>query len=329
MTRRHFIATAGSAAAFWPLAARGQQSKPLPRIGVLASGIEGDRQSLAALVGFRAGLEKLGWIEGSNCQLDYRWTGADAAHAQASAMELVSLSPPVILAMGTVSLTAMRQATTTIPIVFGNVTDPVAGGFVASLARPGGNITGFSPFEYEIGGKWLQLLKEMAPGLKRVALLGEPTNHNFKGFQNSFNNAANQMLIEPISIAVLDAGDIERGIRSLVTKPNGGLVISASGFSIVYRDLIVALTKTHKLPAIYWSRAQVLAGGLMSYGPDTADLYRQSATYIDHILKGAKPTELPVQVSNKIQLIINAIAAKAIDLTVPPILLARADEVIE
>jgi putative ABC transport system substrate-binding protein len=281
------------------------------------------------LVAFRSGLEVLGWKEGQTIHIDYRWPGADVGRARALAVELAGLAPAAIMCGGTVASTALHEATTTIPIVFVNVTDPVAGGFVESLARPGGNMTGFTPFEYEISGKWLQLLKEMAPGIKRVALLGDPNNHNFKGFQKSFESVAHAISVEPISVGVRGAEEIERGIRSLATEPNGGLIITAAAFSITHRPLIVALANQFKLPAIYWNRFQVAGGGLMSYGPDIPDLARQAATYVDRILKGAKPSELPVQAPIKLQLLINAMTAKAIDLAIPPALLARADEVIE
>lgn len=329
MRRRRFIALVGKSVAFWSLAAHAQQGKPLPRIGFMLSGPEADPQSQAQLAAFRAGLEVLGWKEGQTIQIDYRWPGADVDRARASAAELVSLAPAVIMSGGTVASSALHEATTTIPIVFVNVTDPVAGGFVASLARPGGNITGFTPFEYDIGGKWLQLLKEMAPVITRVGLLGDPNNHNFKGFQKSFESAAKILSVEPISVAVRDADDVDRGIRSVANEANGGLIITAAAFSNAHRPLIVAMAKKHKLPAIYWNRVQVIEGGLMSYGPDIVDLARQAASYVDLILKGAKPSELPVQAPTKVQLIINTIAAKAIDLAVPPALLARADEVIE
>lgn len=329
MKRRQFIAAAGSAAAFWPRAAHAQQAKPMPRIGFMLSGPEADPQSQAQLAAFRSGLGALGWKEGQTIQIDYRWPGADVGRARASAAELAGLAPAVIMSGGTVASTALHQATTTIPIVFVNVTDPVAGGFVESLARPGGNMTGFTPFEYEISGKWLQLLKEIAPGIKRVALLGDPNNHNFKGFQKSFESVARSMAVEPIFAAIRDADDVERTIRSLAATPNGGLIITAAAFSITHRALIVALANKHKLPAIYWTRVQVVGGGLMSYGPDIPDLARQAASYVDRILKGAKPSELPVQAPIALQLLINANTAKAIDLAIPPALLARADEVIE
>jgi putative ABC transport system substrate-binding protein len=273
-------------------------------------------------------LRQLGWIEGQNIEIDYRWAQGDIERARSLAKELVSTSPALILTTGTEPALALRETTATVPVVFINVTDPVAGGLVASLARPSGNITGFTPFEYDIGGKWLALLKEMSPRLTRVAMLGDPVNHNFSGFKASFETAAQSLSIEPISIAVHGAEDIERGVGSFAIE-GGGLIITAATFSNVHRALIVNLANTRKLPAIYWNRFQVAAGGLMSYGPDTADLYRSSATYVDRILKGEKPADLPVQGPTKVELIINAKTAKAIDLIVPPAILARADEMIE
>jgi len=280
MRRREFIALIGCAAAPWPLAARAQPGKPMPRIGVMPSGgPEGSPQMMEQVAAFRAGLEANGWKEGRDIQIDYRWPGADLGRARTSAAELVSLAPALIWTSGTIGLIALHEANTTIPIVFVNVTDPVAGGFVASLARPGGNVTGIAPFEYEIGGKCLELLKEMAPGIRRVALLGDPDNHNFKGFQKSFDSYGKPISVKRISVAVRNADD-------------------------------------------YWNRAQVVAGGLMSYGPNIADLSRQSATYVDRILKGTKPAELPVQGPTNVQLIINGNTAKAIGLAMPPALLA-------
>lgn len=327
MKRREFIGLAGGAAA-WPLIAKAQTDGSMRRIGVLFGATEGDLQVTKYLGAFSSGLRQLGWIEGQNIEIDYRWARGDIERARSLAKELVSTSPALILTTGTEPALALRETTATVPVVFINVTDPVAGGLVASLAHPSGNITGFTPFEYDIGGKWLGLLKEMSPRLTRVAMLGDPVNHNFRGFKASFETAAQSLSIEPISIAVHGAEDIERGVGSFAER-GGGLIITAATFSNVHRALIVNLANNRKLPAIYWNRFQVAAGGLMSYGPDTADLYRSSATYVDRILKGEKPADLPVQGPTKVELIINARTAKAIDLIVPPTLLARADEVIE
>ncbi len=293
------------------------------------SSVEGDAQSARDLGAFKLGLQALGWTEGANLQIEYRWGGGDPGRARSSAAELVSLSPAVIVGSGTVAMTALHNATDKIPIVFLNVTDPVAGGFVASLSRPSGNITGFTPFEYDIGGKWLELLKEIAPHLTRVALLGDPNNHNFKGFQRSFEAAAKTFSVEPTSVQVRSLDDIESGISALAETPNSGLIVTAATFSIVYRKQIVQLAIKHKLPAIFWNRSQVSEGGLLSLGPNSPDMHRRSASYVDRILKGEKPGDLPVQEPTKVELIINAKTAKEIGLAVPPSLLARADEVIE
>jgi putative tryptophan/tyrosine transport system substrate-binding protein len=327
MRRREFFGLAGGAAA-WPLIAEAQTGRSMRRIGVLLGAAEGDSQVTKNLEAFSSGLWQRGWMEGQNIEIDYRWARGDIERARSLAKELVSTSPALILTAGTEPTLALRETTATVPVVFINVTDPVAGGLVASLARPSGNITGFTPFEYDIGGKWLGLLKEMSPGLTRVAMLGDPINHNFKGFKTSFETAAQSLSIEPISIAVHGAEDIERGVGSFA-EGGGGLIITAATFSNVHRALIVNLANTRKLSAIYWNRSLVTAGGLMSYGPDTAELYRSSATYVDRILKGEKPADLPVQGPTKVELIINSKTAKAIDLIVPPAILARADEVIE
>jgi putative tryptophan/tyrosine transport system substrate-binding protein len=329
MKRREFIALVGGTPALWPLAAAAQSGKRMLRVGLIPSSDEGDPQSDAQVAALRVSLEALGWKEGRDIQIELRRHGGDAGRAAAVAMDIADSAPDVIWASGTVGLTALHKATTKIPIVFVNVTDPVAGNFVASLARPGGNITGITPFEYEIGGKWLELLKEAAPGIRRVTLLGESANHNFTGFKKSFEDYAKSISIEAISVDVRSAADVERAIRSVGSEPNGGLLVTASTFSIRHRNLILALARELKVPTIYWNRSLIVAGGLMSYGPDITDLSRQSAAYVDRILRGTNPAELPVQGPTNVQLIINANTAKAIGLAVPPAILARADEVIE
>jgi putative tryptophan/tyrosine transport system substrate-binding protein len=329
MKRRQFIALGGAAAALWPLASRAQQPARMPRVGIMLTVPEADPQSQTQLAAFRAGLEALGWKEGRNIQFEYRWPGGDLGRARVFAAELAGLAPAAIYIGGTIALTAMREATTTIPIVFINVADPVGGGFVASLARPGGNVTGFTPTEYELAGKWLQLLKDMAPGLTRVAMLGDPNFASFRGFQASFEKTATSLSVEPLSLGASSADDIERGIQSFAAQPNGGLILLATATSSIHHDLIVRLVNRHKIPAIYWNRGLVVRGGLMSYGSEVADFARQAATYIDRILKGAKPSDLPVQGPTKFQLVINAVAARAIDLAIPALMLAQADEVIE
>lgn len=323
--RRAFMALAG-VASIHPFTVRAQQMR---RIVIIFSTSEGSPQSMRDLAALKAGLQEHGWTDGRNIQVEVRWAGGDPGGARTAAMEAIAQAPALIVASGTPSLQALHDARTAVPIVFLNITDPVAGGFVASLARPGGNVTGFTPFEYDIGGKWLELLKEAAPGLKRVAMLGDPANHNFSGFKKSFETAAAALAVEPIAVPIRVADDIERGIHSLAEAPNGGLIITAASFSIVNRDRIVGLAIRYKLPGMYWNRVQVEAGGLMSYAPDTAVLHGRSADYIDRILKGAAPANLPVQGPTKVDLTINLRTAKAIDLVIPPGLLARADEVIE
>lgn len=329
MKRREFITLLSGSSLIWPLVARAQQRDRMQRIGVMFSSVEGDAQSAPDLAAFKSGLRALGWSEGANLQIDYRWGGGDRDRARSSAMELVRLSPAVIMGSGTVATVALHGATDKIPIVFLNVTDPVAGGFVASLSRPSGNITGFTPFEYDIGGKWLELLKEIAPKLTRIALLGDPNNHNFTGFRTSFEAAARSLSVEPILVPVRSFDDVDHGIQSLAEKPNGGLIITAATFSIVYRKQIVQLAIKYKLPAIFWNRSQVAEGGLISLGPNSPDMHRRSASYVDRILKGENPADLPVQEPTKVELIINVKTAEEIGLVVPPALLARADEVIE
>ena len=330
MRRRELIKLLGGAAATaaTTVATRAQQRDSMKRIGVMFGGLE-DNQSAKDLAAFKSGLQELGWNEGVNLQVDYRWGANDPGRAQSAAIELVSLSPAVILGSGTVALVALHKTTDSVPIVFTNVTDPVAGGFVASLSRPSGNITGFTPFEYNIGGKWLELIKEIAPQLARVALFGDPNNHNFKGFQTSFETAAKSMSVEPISVPVRGVEDINRSIPSLAENSNVGLIVTAATFSMSYRKQIVELAIRYKLPTIFWNRSQVADGGLMSLGPDTTDMHRRAASYVDRILKGEKPADLPVQEPTKVELIINTRTARLIGLVVPPVLLARADEVID
>ena len=329
MDRREVFALGGRAAAWLPFAAHAQSGKPLPRIGVMHSGREGDPQSMEEVGAFRSGLEALGWKDGRDIQIDYLWPFGDPVRTREAARRLVDLSPAAILSTGTFNLVALRETTKTVPIVFVNVADPVAGGFVASLARPGGNITGITPLEYGIGGKWLQLLKEMAPNVRRVAMLGDPDNPNFKGFQKSFETYAKANSIEPLAIAIRNVEDVERGIGSLAGEAGNGMIISAAAYSNTYRDLIVSLADRYRLPTMYWNRAHVVRGGLMSYGPNIVETHRQAATFIDRILRGAKPDELAVQAPVKIELIVNGKTAKALGLPIPLSILSSADEVLE
>lgn len=292
------------------------------------SGSQTNQQSVRDVAGLLEGLKVLGWVEGKNLQLEYRWADGNADRARTCAAELVSSSPDLIFSSGTVSLNALRDTRVGIPIVFANITDPVAGGFVTSLAHPGGNVTGFTPFEYDIGGKWLQLLKDAVPSVAHVSLLGDPANHNFAGFVRAFTAAAKPMKVEPISAPIRSVGDIERAIEAESRTPNGGLIVTAATFSIVNSDLIVALASRFRLPAIYWNSVHVERGGLMAYGPDSSELHRASADYVDRILRGAKPADLPVQSPNKTNLTINLTTAKALGITIPQSMLLQADEVI-
>jgi putative tryptophan/tyrosine transport system substrate-binding protein len=328
MKRREFITLIGGAAA-WPLAGQAQQGERVRRIGVLMSDVETDPDGQARFMAFVRSLRGLGWVDGRNIRIDHRWSGGDANRARTLATELLGTGPEVILSSSTIALSALQPATSTIPIVFVAVTDPVAGGFVASLAHPGANITGFTPFEYDMGGKWLEVLKETAPGLTRVVLLGDPDNHNFVGFLRSFQAAAKALSVEPIPGPVRDAADVRRAIDAFAREGNGGLIVTAATFSIIHYELIIALAARHKLPALYWNRKHVSAGGLISYGPDLIEQYMLAAHYVDRILKGEKPAGLPVQNPSKYQLVVNLRTARALGLEIPPTLLARADEVIE
>jgi putative ABC transport system substrate-binding protein len=328
MRRREFIALIGALGA-WPSTVRAQQGGPVKRIGVLMNIRENDPEAQARIGALREGLALLGWVEGKNLAIEFRWSGSDIERLRQLAAELVNLGPEVLWSTGTDGTTALFEATKTIPVVFVNVTDPVAGGFVSSLSKPGGNITGFAPFEYDIGGKWLELLKDCAPQLARAGLFGDPANHNFNGFRKSFEIASKSLSVEPVTVAVRSADDINAGMELVGSQPNGGLVITAATFSLQYLDLIISTAIKRRLPAIYWNRYHVVRGGLMSFGPNIIDLHRQSASYVDLILKGAKAGDLPVQGPTKVGLVINLKTAKAIDLAIPPSLLSRADEVIE
>jgi putative ABC transport system substrate-binding protein len=328
MRRRQFLTLLGGAAAAWPLTARAQQSERMRRIGVLMSTAAGDPQSQARLAGFLQGLQEFGWTADRNVRIDYRWAGDDVERRR-SAAELVALAPDVLLASTSPSVAALQQVTRTIPIVFAAVTDPVGQGFVASLARPGGNTTGFALYEYGIGAKWLELLKEIAPGVTRVAVLREPTLPFTSGELGAIQGAASSLRVEVSPLGVRDAGDITPDIAAFAREPNGGMIVLASPSTNAHRNLIIELAAQHRLPAVYTTRYFVTDGGLMSYAPDRSDLYRRAAGYVDRILKGEKPTGLPVQAPTRYELVINLKTAKALGLEVPPTLLARADEVIE
>jgi putative ABC transport system substrate-binding protein len=329
MRRREFIALLGGMAAL-PLAARAQQPERVRRIGILLPGAADDPAWQAWVGAFLQALGELGWTIGRNVRIDTRWAGANAAEIRRHAAELAALAPDVILAAGTSTVGPLLQATRTVPVVFPNVGDPLGAGFVESLARPGGNATGFLAFEYSLSGKWLELLKEIAPGVTRVAVLRDPATQSGVGQFSVIQAVAPPLRVEvnPINMR-RDAGEIERAIAAFAGSPNGGLILTAAALSLLHQNLIVTLAARHKLPAVYAYRYIVTAGGLISYGADYTDQYRRAAGYVDRILKGEKPADLPVQAPTKYELVINLKTAKALGLTIPPTLLARADEVIE
>ena len=329
MRRRTFITLLGAAAA-WPRAVRAQQGERMRRIGVLTSVIETDPDFQVRFGAFRQMLQQLGWSEGHNIRFDYRFgSTGDTALSRKHAGDLVALAPDVILVTGTPNVTALQQASRTVPIVFVGIVDPVGAGFVANLARPGGNTTGFHLFEYGTSAKWLELLKEVDPRVKRVAVLRDPANPASIGMLAAMQGVAPSLRVELSPMDVRDAPEIERAIAAFVGGSNGGLIVTPTGFAIRHRDLISALAARHRLPAIYAFRYFVSGGGLVSYGPDPPEYYRLAAGYVDRILRGEKPADLPVQAPTKYELVINLKTAKALGLEVPPTLLARADEVIE
>jgi putative ABC transport system substrate-binding protein len=328
LQRREFIMLLGGAAA-WPLAARAQQ-QAMRRIAVLQGG--GDRddpRSQLSTAAFLQALQQLGWTDGRNVRIDYRWPAGDADKARKYAAELVALAPDVILAVSITSLAPLLQATRNVPIVFVGVSDPVGAGFVNSLSRPGGNVTGFMLYEYDLSAKWLELLKEIAPGVTRAAVLRDPAITSGIGQFAVIQYVSRSVGVEVSPVDVRDAPEIERGVAAFARSANGGLIVAGSPLSVVHRELIVALAARHKLPAVYWERFFVAAGGLISYGPYQIDQFRGAAGYVNRILRGEKPADLPVQAPTKYELFINLKTAKALGLDVPPMLLARADEVVE
>jgi ABC-type uncharacterized transport system substrate-binding protein len=333
VNRRGLIALLGGAAA-WPLAAmplavRAQQSVRMKRIGLLMPLAADDSQSQRRLTAFVQALQPLGWTDGRNVQIEVRWAAGDPDRFRRYAAELVALAPDVLLAGAVSSMAALQPATRTVPIVFVQVTDPVGAGFVASLARPGGNATGFTLFEFGIGAKWLELLKQVAPHLTRVAVLRDPTSSTGIGQLAAMQGVAPALGVELSPVGVSDAGGIERGITEFARGPNGGLILVPTAQTLIHRELIMMLAARHRLPTMYPYRYFVSAGGLMCYGPDELEQYRGAAGYIDRILKGEKPADLPVQAPTRYELVINFKTAKALGLDVPATLLARADEVIE
>jgi putative tryptophan/tyrosine transport system substrate-binding protein len=329
MKRRAFIMLLGGAAAARPLAARAQQGDRVRRIGVLNAQAADDPDAQTNMAAFLQGMQQLGWTDGRNVRIEYRWGGGNAANIRKYATELVGLASDVILAAGATPLAPLLQATSTVPIVFVIVPDPVGAGFVDSLARPGGNATGFMQFEYNLSGKWPELLRQIAPGVTRAAVLRDPAITAGIGQFAIIQAVAPSVGVEVSPVNVRDAAEIERAVTAFARTPNSGLIVTASGLSAVHRDAIVTLAARHKLPAVYYRRRFVTAGGLLSYGPDFPDQFLRAAAYVDRILKGEKPGDLPVQAPTKYELVINLKTAKALGLEIPPTLLARADEVIE
>jgi len=326
--RRKFLTTLGGVAA-WPLAARAQQRERMRHIGVLMPYTATDPQMQIRNAAFLQGLQQLGWTVGQNVQIDYRWSAGNIDDTRKYAVELVALSPDVIFAPGTAALGPLLQATRSIPIVFALVTDPVGSGFVNSLARPGGNVTGLTTYDYGIGAKWLEVLKEIAPSATRAAVIRDPTIAAGLGLWAAIQSMSPSVAIEVSPINMTNAGEIERAVAAFARDPNGGLIVTGSALTILHRDLIIALAARHKLPAVYYNRYIVAAGGLISYGVDNVDQFRRAAGYVDRILKGEKPADMPAQQPTKYELVINLKTAKALGIEVPPTLLARADEVIE
>ncbi len=328
MNRRNFITLLGGVAAGWPFAARAQQPERMRRIGVLMSTAADDPESQARIAAFQQGLQQFGWTIGRNLRIETRWATADDIRRHAA--ELAALAPDVLLAgTGTPTVAPLLQATRTVPIVFVTVIDPVGSGFVASLAQPGGNATGFTIYEYSMSGKWLELLKEIAPRVTRAAVLRDPAVASGTGMFGAVQIVAPSLGVELSPVDVRDAGEIERAVTAFARGSNGGLIVTGSALAIVHRELITTLAARHKLPAVFPARVYVAGGGLISYGPDTIEQYRRAAGYVDRILKGEKPADPPVQAPTRYELVINLKTAKALGLDIPATVLARADEVIE
>jgi putative ABC transport system substrate-binding protein len=326
--RREFITLLGGAAATWPLPARAQQPERMRRIGVLMPYAADNPQAQARMTAFVQELQKLGWTDSRNMRIEYRWA-PDAHETRKYVAELAALAPDVVFAAGSAGAGPMLQATRDIPIVFVLLPDPVGAGYVASLARPGSNATGFMPWEYGIGAKWLELLKQIAPGVTRAAVVRDAGITAGIGLWGAIQSVAPSFGVELIPMGLRDPGEIERDVTALARSPNGGLIVTGSGLAVTHRDLIIGLAARHKLPAIYYERYFVAAGGLISYGADLIDQFRRGASYVDRILRGEKPSELPVQAPTKYEIVVNLRTAKALGLDVPATVIARADEVIE
>jgi len=329
MKRREFITLLGGAAATWPLAVRAQQGERMRRIGVLMTVAADDAEGQARAVAFGQGLAQLGWTVGRNVQIDIRWTAGKADDTRKYATELVALAPDVVLAAGGRGVGPLLQVTGTVPIVFTQVTDPVGAGFVESLGRPGGNATGFINFEYGMSVKWLELLKEIAPRVSRVAVLRDPTQSGGPAQFAAIQGAAPSFGVEVSPVGVRDGAEIKRAVTAFARGSNDGVIVLTTGLTLVHRELIISLAARHRLPAVYTDRTFVTGGGLISYGPDRMEQFRLAAGYVDRILKGEKPADLPVQAPTKYELVINLKTAKALGIEMPASVLARADEVIE
>ena len=330
MRRRDFIALFGGAAATYPLAARAQQPEPMRRIGVLMNRAADDAEGQAFVAAFQQVLQQLGWSDGRNVRIDVRWGANDPDRDRKYAAELVVLAPDIILASGTLSVAALQNVTRSLPIVFVNVVDPIGAGLVDTLARPGGNTTGFMLFEYSLSGKWPELLKQIVPNVMRAAVIRDATNPAGIGQFSAVQGAAQTLGIEVSPINVHDAGEIERAVASFARSANGGLIVTPSATVLDHHDLIIALAAQYvNCPRSYGDRSKVIRGGLISYAPDRIDQYRRAAGYVDRILKGEKPADLPVQAPTKYELVVNLKTAKALNLAIPASVLGRADEVIE
>jgi putative ABC transport system substrate-binding protein len=330
MRRREFITLLGGAATTWPVVARAQQPERMRRVGVIAGGVEGDDpETKVRVAAFLEVLQQLGWAEGRNLRVDYRWGEGDAGSILRHVAELAALALDVILASGSAVMGPLLQVTRTVPIVFVSVADPVGAGYVDGLARPGGNTTGFVQFEYSLSGKWLELLKEIAPGMKRTAVLRDAALTGGIGQFAVIQSVAPSLGVEVSPVNLRDAGEIERAITAFARTPNGGLIVTGSALSVAHRRLLIGMAAQHKLPAIYFQNRFATEGGLLSYGPNITDQWRRAAGYVDRILKGEKPADLPVQAPTKYELFINLKTAKALGLNIPATVLARADEVIE
>ena len=329
MRRREFIALLGGVAAAWQSTARAQQAEGLRRIGALISGGENDPDSKARISAFQGELEKLGWIEGRNVRIDRRFSAGDDGRLRASAAELVNTAPEVIATNGTQATAILRQLTSTIPIVFTNVADPVASNFVATFAHPAGNITGLTSEEYSLAGKWLSILKDLAPGVARVLVLYNPDNPNWAGYLRTIEAAATSLAVSVGSARVTTSEEIARNVETFTREPGAGMIVVPSGFTSINREAIVALSIRHRLPAVYPYSYYAFSGGLLSYGSNFEDSYRRAAHYVDRILRGAKPGDLPVEAPTKFELVINLKTAKVIGLAIPRSVLVRANDVMQ